>query len=128
MEKKNKEMRLKGAAYRASAVAIDVPGNDVAVYIAFKVKMSQNDAERYKLQVKKSIREWFFDSTMLSPDHLIISFEVPSGYQNADRIVSMKLKLHLNVCTRKQIQMGLSSFKEIFEGELRRLIEYLGLE
>jgi len=126
MSKNYKHINKKGKGWGLKSMAMGAPTHDVSISIALNLKLSQSQVKAEELRIKNQIKEWWLEST-LEPNHFICRIDIPSRYIH-DRVVPMVFRIEIAVRTRKEIQMGATSFDEIFGDELNELIDTLGLE
>ena len=126
MSRNYKHINKKGKGWGLKSLAMGAPTHDVSISLAMNLYLTQSEVKAEELRIKNQIKEWWLDST-LEPNHFICTIETPIGYTCTSK-KNMVFRIEIAVRTRKEIQMGATSFDEIFGDELNELIDTLGLE
>jgi hypothetical protein len=131
MKYKNKNIKLKGRLYTLTAVALEVPSREVAININFKRNIFSNQVIAEEIEIKKKIKNWFEESTVLHPNHFISVVEGPTSYkrlQHKPKQANFSFAADISVCTRKVIKEGATHFEEVVMSCLEDLVEVLELK
>jgi hypothetical protein len=124
---KDKNIRKEGDKYSVRAIAINVPSRDVAISIKLNLRMRNSEVDQARIRIEEQIQEWWEDSRLMEPFHFIKHIKTPSYPHN--RETNMVFLVELSVLSRKIITgKGDGAFNKVFETEVDRLIECLGLE
>lgn len=124
---RDKNIRKEGENYSIRAIAINVPSSDVAVSIKLNLRMKSSEVAEARRKIQSQIQEWWEDSCLMEPFHFIKHIKTPS-YPH-DRETNMVFLVELSLLCRKTITgKGDGAFNKVFETEVIRLIECLGLE
>lgn len=125
---KDKNIRKEGDGWSIRAIAIGVPSKDVAISLKLNRKMRYSEVAAARKTIEECIEDWFLDSKGLDGKHFIKEIKTP--FYGHDREMPMVFLVELSVLSRKIIEPGRgeSCFLNVFEGEIDRLIDCLGLE
>jgi hypothetical protein len=129
--KNGKNIVIKGKDWTIKALAIGLPGKDVAIDIKMPKGMYTHESVQAEgKRLKNLIQEWFEDSKILDPKHIVINVSVPDSYYQRSGEHQMQPIIYIACYTRRLIQMGMGEdgFYKTFGPEVERLREALMLE
>ena len=101
---KSKNIYLKGNGYSLRAIAMSLPGRDIAISLKMNRTMRQSQVAEAAIEVNEIVTDWYLDSHLWDNRHFIKHLATPS-YPN-DSIKPMVFLLELSLLSRKEIQMG----------------------
>lgn len=109
---------------KIKAIALNVPGRDVAFSISKGMKLTQQEVIVEEKRLKGIIREWQEQASSLKQEHLVIIPNIPSGYRDTKKH-SMVLCFEVSVLLNDIVEKKHNPWPQIFIDDLNELKELL---